>query len=166
MCTERMLAVFVLGCGVLTGCADAETSSDQSDRASAALAGADPVIGAGERAASTSLSAEPPVTGSSRDPREIECDGIDQDGDGSDLCTEDADRDGVRGSADCDDTAPGVSPLEWDAPCDGVDQNCNGFDDCDSDRDGWLDRFDCDPRDPRSRGECRPTRGGTDWVSL
>lgn len=166
MATERTLALFLLGCGVLTACADAEPSSEQADRVSEGLTGADAVIGDAERAASTSFAAEATLGTASRDPREIECDGIDQDGDGSDLCTEDTDGDGVRASADCDDGDPRVSPLEWDVPCDGVDQNCNGFDECDSDRDGWLDRFDCDPRNRRIGGECRPAGAGSDWVSL
>lgn len=79
------------------------------------------------------------------------CDGIDQDGDGSDLCEPDVDGDGARGSLDCDDLDPAIGPLQPETRCNQRDENCDGFDDCDRDGDGILDRGDVDPDDP-SRG--------------
>jgi hypothetical protein len=58
----------------------------------------------------------------------------------------DADGDGVRRPADCDDTKPQIRPGVSDVPDDGIDQDCSGADATNLDRDG--DGFgrpqDCD----------------------
>lgn len=87
-------------------------------------------------------------------PPEIPCDGIDQDGNGHDLCDIDSDGDEVPDHLDCEPDDPTVNRLEVEIFCDGKDQNCNGFDDCDSDGDGYFDRIDCDPDDPTVTSEC------------
>jgi hypothetical protein len=84
----------------------------------------------------------PPATSA-----EVECNNIDEDGDGSDLCI-DADGDGVGTLFDCDDFNPDLAPGIAEIRCDGEDQNCDGMDDCDTDGDGVLDRDDCFPEDP------------------
>lgn len=92
--------------------------------------------------------------------RERECDGVDQDGDGVDLCTTDADEDGFRASQDCADDDPGVGPLALEVRCNGIDENCDGRDDCDTDGDGYVDLIDPEPNDPtvpqRTGGELAP----------
>ena len=58
----------------------------------------------------------------------------------------DADGDGVRRPADCDDTKPGIRPGASDTPDDGIDQDCNGVDatNLDLDGDGSPRPQDCD----------------------
>ena len=48
----------------------------------------------------------------------------------------DADSDGVRRPADCDDTQPGIRPGVADVPENGVDEDCSGVDAVNRDRDG------------------------------
>ena len=63
---------------------------------------------------------------------------ISDDGDTRDSCEEvqgDADLDGVRYPADCDDTNPGIHPGAVDVPDNGVDEDCSGLDAVDLDRD-------------------------------
>jgi hypothetical protein len=57
----------------------------------------------------------------------------------------DADLDGVRVPADCDDTNPAIHPGAADIPDDGIDQNCDGVDatDLDRDHDGFPRPQDC-----------------------
>ena len=47
----------------------------------------------------------------------------------------DADGDGVRRPADCDDTRPTVHPGAFDVPDNGIDEDCSGADSADADRD-------------------------------
>jgi len=82
----------------------------------------------------------------SRDGRgeQVDCGGghdtaISDDADTRNSCEEiegDADGDGVRRPADCNDTNPGIHPGAADAPDDGVDQDCSGTDATNLDRDG------------------------------
>ena len=87
-------------------------------------------------------------------PEELNC-GLDRDtaiSDDSDTresCEEiegDADGDGVRRPADCDDTNPAIRPGVADPPDDGVDQDCSGADttNLDADGDGSPRPQDCD----------------------
>jgi hypothetical protein len=64
---------------------------------------------------------------------------ITDDADHRDSCEEvegDADGDGVRHPADCDDTNPGIHPGAVDVAENGVDEDCSGTDAINSDRDG------------------------------
>jgi hypothetical protein len=64
---------------------------------------------------------------------------ISDDADTRGSCEEvqgDADGDGVRYPADCDDTNPGIHPGATDVPDNGVDEDCSGVDAVDLDRDG------------------------------
>ena len=64
---------------------------------------------------------------------------ITDDGDNRSSCEEvegDADGDGVRRPADCDDTSPGIHPGAVDVAENGVDEDCSGTDAVNSDRDG------------------------------
>lgn len=65
----------------------------------------------------------------------------------------DADSDGVRRPADCDDTNPAIRPGAPDPPDDGIDQDCSGADATNLDRDGdGVPRpQDCDDGDPAIR---------------
>ena len=74
---------------------------------------------------------------------------ISDDADTRSSCEEvqgDADLDGVRVPADCDDTNPALHPGAVDVPDDGIDQNCDGVDatDLDRDHDGFPRPQDCD----------------------
>jgi hypothetical protein len=62
----------------------------------------------------------------------------------------DADGDGVRRPADCDDTNPLFHPGAFDVPEDGLDQDCSGVDAIISDRDGdgVARPQDCDDTNP------------------
>jgi hypothetical protein len=64
---------------------------------------------------------------------------ISDDSDTRTSCEEiegDADGDGVRRPADCDDTNPAIHPGAVDIPDDGIDQDCSGTDATNLDRDG------------------------------
>jgi len=74
---------------------------------------------------------------------------ISDDADNRDSCEEvqgDADLDGVRHPADCDDTNPGIHPGATDVPDNGIDEDCSGVDaiDLDRDADGTPRPQDCD----------------------
>ena len=74
---------------------------------------------------------------------------ISDDADTRDSCEEvqgDADLDGVRHPADCDDTNPGIHPGAVDVADNGVDEDCSGVDavDLDRDADGTPRPQDCD----------------------
>jgi hypothetical protein len=74
---------------------------------------------------------------------------ISDDGDTRLSCEEvegDADGDGVRVPADCNDTNPAIHPGAADVPDDGVDQDCAGGDATNRDRDGdgFPRPLDCD----------------------
>jgi Putative metal-binding motif len=73
----------------------------------------------------------------------------------------DADGDGVRRPADCDDTKPQIRPGSPDAPDDGIDQDCSGADatNLDRDADGFPVPQDCDDRNAAIRPGARETRG-------
>ncbi len=73
----------------------------------------------------------------------------------------DADGDGVRRPADCDDTNPGIRPGAADAPDDRVDQDCSGADstNLDVDRDGFARPQDCNDGDAAIRPGVREVRG-------
>jgi hypothetical protein len=73
----------------------------------------------------------------------------------------DADGDGVRRPADCDDTKPQIRPGLPDAPDDGVDQDCSGADatNLDRDADGFPRPQDCDDADAAIRPGAREVRG-------
>jgi Putative metal-binding motif len=63
----------------------------------------------------------------------------------------DADGDGVRVPADCNDTNPGIHPGAIDTPDDGIDQDCSGTDatNLDVDGDGFPRPQDCNDADPK-----------------
>jgi hypothetical protein len=73
----------------------------------------------------------------------------------------DADGDGVRRPADCDDTKPQIRPGLPDAPDDGVDQDCSGADATNTDRDadGVPVPQDCNDRNAAIRPGAREIRG-------
>ena len=62
----------------------------------------------------------------------------------------DADSDGVRRPADCNDTNPAIRPGVIDVPDNGVDEDCSGTDAVNLDRDGdsSLRPQDCDDTNP------------------
>jgi Putative metal-binding motif len=89
---------------------------------------------------------------------------ISDDGDARSSCEQiegDADGDGVRRPADCDDTNPGIRPGLPDAPDDRVDQDCSGADatNLDVDRDGSPRPQDCNDADPAIRPGARERAG-------
>jgi hypothetical protein len=73
----------------------------------------------------------------------------------------DADSDGVRRPADCDDTKPGIRPGIADVPENGVDEDCSGVDAINRDRDGDGSPRpqDCDDGDAAVRPGAREVRG-------
>ena len=78
---------------------------------------------------------------------------ISDDGDTRTSCEEiegDADGDGVRRPADCNDTNPAIHPGAVDTPDDGIDQDCSGTDatNLDVDRDGFPRPQDCNDANP------------------
>ena len=89
---------------------------------------------------------------------------ISDDGDARSSCEEiegDADGDGVRRPADCDDTNPGIRPGVPDIPDDRVDQDCSGTDatNLDIDGDGAPRPQDCNDSDPAIRPGARERAG-------
>lgn len=89
---------------------------------------------------------------------------ISDDADGRVSCEEiegDADFDGVRRPADCDDTSPAIHPGADDIPDDGVDQDCSGADatDLDRDHDGSPRPQDCNDANPKVRPGKREVPG-------
>ncbi len=91
---------------------------------------------------------------------------ISDDGDTRISCEQvegDADLDGVRRPADCDDTNPGRRPGVTDVPDNGVDENCDGADatDLDRDRDGIGRPQDCNDADAAIRPGAREVIGNT-----
>jgi hypothetical protein len=79
---------------------------------------------------------------------------ISDDSDTRNSCEEiegDADGDGVRRPADCDDTNPGIHPGAVDTPDDGIDQDCSGTDatNLDLDGDGSPRPQDCNDNDAK-----------------
>jgi len=73
----------------------------------------------------------------------------------------DADGDGVRRPADCNDANPQIRPGVPDPPDDGVDQDCSGADttNLDRDADGFPVPQDCDDLDAAIRPGAREVRG-------
>jgi hypothetical protein len=77
---------------------------------------------------------------------------ISDDADTRTSCEEiegDADGDGVRRPADCNDTNPAIHPGAVDVPDDGIDQDCSGGDatNLDADGDGSPRPLDCNDSD-------------------
>lgn len=73
----------------------------------------------------------------------------------------DADLDGVRRPADCNDTNPAIRPGVADVPDNGIDEDCSGADatDRDRDRDGSPRPQDCDDANPATRPGAREVIG-------
>jgi hypothetical protein len=73
----------------------------------------------------------------------------------------DADLDGVRAPADCNDANPAIRPGATDVPDNGVDENCDGQDatNLDRDGDGIARPADCDDDDRAIKPGAREVRG-------
>ena len=89
---------------------------------------------------------------------------ISDDADTRTSCEEiegDADFDGVRRPADCNDANPGIRPGIADTPDDGIDQDCSGADasNLDRDGDGFPRPQDCNDADPAIRPGAREIAG-------
>ena len=89
---------------------------------------------------------------------------ISDDVDARSACEEiegDADGDGVRRPADCNDTNPAIRPGVADTPDDRVDQDCSGTDasNLDVDGDGSPRPQDCNDADPAIRPGARERVG-------
>ena len=124
--------------------------------------GRDSTSSAAARATTTSSPATAAPSWSSADPAHDTA--ISDDGDARSSCEEiegDADGDGVRRPADCDDTNPGIRPGVPDTPDDRVDQDCSGTDatNLDVDGDGSPRPQDCNDADPAIRPGARERAG-------
>jgi hypothetical protein len=91
---------------------------------------------------------------------------ISDDGDTRISCEQiegDADLDGVRRPADCDDTNPARNPAATDVPDNGSDENCDGVDatNLDRDGDGIARPQDCNDADAAIRPGAREIIGNT-----
>jgi hypothetical protein len=91
---------------------------------------------------------------------------ISDDSDTRGSCEEiegDADNDGVRRPADCDDTKPGIRPGIVDIPDDGIDQDCSGADatNLDRDGDGYQRPVDCDDTNAKVHPKAREVVGNS-----
>ena len=89
---------------------------------------------------------------------------ITDDADTRNSCEEvegDADGDGVRVPADCDDTRPTIRPGATDVPDNGIDEDCSGVDAvaADRDRDGTPRPQDCNDSDATVRPGLAETIG-------
>jgi hypothetical protein len=89
---------------------------------------------------------------------------ISDDNDRRDSCEEvesDADLDGVRRPADCDDTKQEIHPGAIDVPDNGIDEDCSNGDATivDRDRDGVPRPQDCDDSNAAIRPGAREIRG-------
>ncbi len=89
---------------------------------------------------------------------------ISDDADSRTSCEEvegDADGDGVRRPADCDDTNPAIRPGAADTPDDRIDQDCSGADatNLDADGDGTPRPQDCDDSNAAIRPGARERAG-------
>ena len=89
---------------------------------------------------------------------------ISDDGDLRTSCEQiegDADLDGVRRPADCNDANPAIRPGATEIPDNGIDENCDGADATNLDRDGdGVPRpQDCDDGDPAIKPGAREIRG-------
>jgi hypothetical protein len=75
----------------------------------------------------------------------------------------DADGDGVRRPADCDDTKPQIRPGVPDVPDDRIDQDCSGADatNLDRDADGFARPQDCDDGNAAIRPGAKEIRGNS-----
>ncbi|HEY6887441.1 MAG TPA: putative metal-binding motif-containing protein [Solirubrobacter sp.] len=89
---------------------------------------------------------------------------ISDDGDLRTSCEQiegDADLDGVRRPADCNDANPAIRPGATEIPDNGIDENCDGADatNLDRDGDGVARPQDCDDGDPAIKPGAREIRG-------